>query len=191
MEALKRRIEKDGITIGDSVVKVDSFLNHQMDIALLKDIAQEFARIFSDVKVDKILTIEASGIGIAAITAIYFNDVPVVFAKKHQASNLSGDVYETKVYSFTKQKENIIRVDKRYISPGENVLIIDDFLACGSAAAGLAEIIEMAGANVVGIGAVIEKGFQGGHAKLVEKGYRVESLAIIEKIVDGKLIFAE
>ncbi len=191
MEALKRRIEKDGITIGDSVVKVDSFLNHQMDIALLKDIAQEFARIFSDVKVDKILTIEASGIGIAAITAIYFNDVPVVFAKKHQASNLSGDVYETKVYSFTKQKENIIRVDKRYISPGENVLIIDDFLACGSAAAGLAEIIEMAGAKVVGIGAVIEKGFQGGHAKLTEKGYRVESLAIIEKIVDGKLIFAE
>ncbi len=191
MESLKRRIEKDGVVIGDSVIKVDSFLNHQMDIAFLKEVGAEFAKRFSDVKVDKILTIEASGIGIAAITAMYFHDVPVVFAKKHQASNLSGDVYETKVYSFTKQKENIIRVDKKYISDGENVLIIDDFLACGSAALGLAEIVEMAGAKVVGIGAVIEKGFQGGHAKLTEKGYRVESLAIIEKIQDGKLIFGE
>lgn len=190
MEALKKRIMDDGVVIGDSVIKVDSFLNHQMDIAFLKEVAAEFAKRFSGEKVDKILTIEASGIGIAALTSLYFGDVPVVFAKKHAASNLSDSVYETKVYSFTKQKENIIRVDKRYISAGEKVLIIDDFLACGSAALGLAQIVEMAKAEVVGIGAVIEKGFQGGHEKLVQKGYRVESLAIIKEIKDGRLIFA-
>jgi len=190
MEALKKRIETDGLIIGDSIVKVDSFLNHQIDIVFLKEMAKEFAARFNDAKVDKILTIEASGIGIAAITAMYFNDVPVVFAKKHTAGNLSDNVYETKVYSFTKQKENTIRVDKAYLRAGENVLIIDDFLACGSAAMGLAEIIQMAQANVVGIGAVIEKGFQGGHKKLQDKGYRVESLAIIEKIENGNLIFA-
>ena len=190
MDALKERIINDGVIIGDSVIKVDSFLNHQMDIAFLKKVAAEFAERFKGEKVDKILTIEASGIGIAALTSLYFNDVPVVFAKKYQASNLSDDVYETRVYSFTKQRENVIRVDKRYISAGENVLIIDDFLACGSAAMGLGDIVKMAGANVVGIGAVIEKGFQGGHEKLVQKGYRVESLAIIKEIKDGKLIFA-
>ena len=190
MKMLEERIRKDGIVREGNVLKVDSFINHQMDIPLFREMAKEWKRLFAGKPINKVLTIEASGIGIAAVVASELN-VPVVFAKKHQASNLSGDVYETKVYSFTKQKENIIRVDKKYISDGENVLIIDDFLACGSAALGLAEIVEMAGAKVVGIGAVIEKGFQGGHAKLTEKGYRVESLAIIEKIQDGKLIFGE
>lgn len=190
MELLKERILKDGVCIGSDILKVDSFLNHQIDITLLNQIGAEFKRRFAHVQVDKILTIESSGIAVAAITAQYFNNAPVVFAKKQESSNLSADVYSSAVYSFTKNKTFHIRVDCSYLLPGEAVLIIDDFLANGNAALGLADIVEQAGAKVAGLGIVIEKGFQNGRKRLLEKGYHLESLAIIQSIQEGKIIFA-
>lgn len=186
MELLKDKILKNGRCLGADVLKVDSFLNHQLDIALFNEIGKELKRRFAGKKVTKILTIEASGIAVASIAAQYFDFVPVVFAKKQEAANLSGEVYSSEVYSFTKQKTYLIRVDKRYLSAGDQVLIIDDFLANGNAALGLADLVEQAGGHVVGIGAVIEKGFQKGRAVLAEKGYHVESLAIVQRIQDGQ-----
>ena len=181
MQLLKDRIKKDGTLKPGNVLKVDSFLNHQMDIELINEIGEEFARRFAGVKVDKILTIEASGIGIAAITAQYFN-CPMVFAKKSQSINLDGTMLSASVESFTHKKVYNVIVASRFISPGENILIIDDFLANGCAATGLCEIVEAAHANVVGIGIVIEKGFQRGGKELREKGYRLESLAIVDEM---------
>ncbi|MCB6413543.1 xanthine phosphoribosyltransferase [Dorea acetigenes] len=179
MELLKERIRKDGIIKPGNVLKVDNFLNHQMDIQLFNEIGKEFKRRFADVKVDRILTIEASGIGIAAVVAQYF-DCPVVFAKKSQSINLDGTMLSTQIESFTHKRTYEVIVASRFIKPGENILVIDDFMANGCAALGLVQLIHDAHANVVGIGIVIEKGFQQGGAKLREQGLRVESLAIVD-----------
>lgn len=190
VELLKERILKDGVCIGSDILKVDSFLNHQIDITLFNQIGEEFKRRFAKEQVTKILTIEASGIAVACITAQYFDNVPVVFAKKQESSNLSADVYSSEVYSFTKNKTFQIRVDRAYLAPGDSVLIIDDFLANGNAALGLADIVEQSGAKVAGLGIVIEKGFQDGRQRLLERGYHLESLAVIQSIADGQITFA-
>ena len=188
MELLKNRILKDGKVIGDSIIKVDSFLNHQLDIDLFNEIGREFKERFSDEKISRILTVEASGIAVACIAAQYFK-VPVVFAKKYEALNLDSDTYQSEVYSFTKQRNYNIRVSKKYITPEDNVLIIDDFLANGKAASGLVDIVRQAGARVAGVGIVIEKGFQKGREALRQKGVRIESLVIIKSMDEGVIIF--
>ncbi len=188
MELLKQRILKDGTLENGNILKVDSFLNHQIDVELLNEVGKEFKRRFSAEKIDKILTIETSGIAIAAITAQYFN-VPVVFARKTDSKNMDRDVYESSVYSYTKDRNYNIRVSKQYLNEGENILLIDDFLARGKAMEGLIDILDQARCNLAGIGIVIEKGFQEGGKLLREKGVKVESLAIIEKPVDGNIIF--
>ena len=192
MEALKKKILTDGTAIGSEIIKVDSFLNHQIDIAFMNEIGREFARIFSDVEVTKIVTIEASGIAIAAIASQYFNNVPVVFDKKTESRNLDPDKYHGEVYSFTKQRVYPIMISKKYISSEDKILIIDDFLANGKAALALTGLCEQAGATVQGIGIVIEKGFQNGGKLLREENHiRVESLAIIDNIDDGKITFRD
>lgn len=181
MQLLKDRIRKDGKIKSGDVLKVDSFLNHQMDIKLFEEIGKEFKRRFSDVSINKILTIEASGIGIACIVAQYF-DVPVVFAKKSKTKNIAGDVYTTKVESFTHGKVYDIMVAKEFLGAGDKVLLIDDFLANGKALEGLAAVVKDSGAELVGAGIVIEKGFQPGGDRLRAEGIRVESLAIVESM---------
>ena len=181
MQLLKDRIRKDGKIKSGDVLKVDSFLNHQMDIKLFEEIGKEFKRRLSDVSINKILTIEASGIGIACIVAQYF-DVPVVFAKKSKTKNIAGDVYTTKVESFTHGKVYDIMVAKEFLGAGDKVLLIDDFLANGKALEGLAAVVKDSGAELVGAGIVIEKGFQPGGDRLRADGIRVESLAIVESM---------
>lgn len=190
MKLLKDRILKDGKIAPGGILKVDEFLNHQIDVALLNEIGKEFKRRFHDKEVTKILTIEASGIGIACITAQYFN-VPVVFAKKSKSKNISGEVYKSTVYSFTHKIQNEIIVSKKFLSKNDKVLIIDDFLANGKALLGLLDIIEQAGAAVLGIGIVIEKNFQSGGEIIRSKGIQLESLAIIESMDDNSLKFKE
>ena len=192
MKELEDRIRQDGIVKAGDVLKVDAFLNHQCDVELFDHMGAEWARLFEGVPINKILTIEASGIGIACIAAQHFGNVPVVFAKKAQSINLDGEQYSTTIYSFTKKREFPVIVGRRFLSPGDHVLIIDDFLANGCALEGLIAIVESAGATVEGIGIAIEKGFQGGGDKLRADGYRVESLA---KLVGmdcetGELTFA-
>ena len=179
MNFLEERIMKDGIVKPGNVLKVDSFLNHQMDISLIEEIGREFKRRFADKNISKILTIEASGIGIAAFVAKEFG-VPMVFAKKSKSVNLDGDMYTAEVESFTHKNTNRIIVSKKFIHSGEHILIIDDFLANGCALKGLIEIVESAGATVDGCGIVIEKGFQPGGQFIREKGYHLESLAIVD-----------
>jgi len=181
MQLLKDRIRKDGKIKAGNVLKVDSFLNHQMDIKLFGEIGKEFKRRFADVEVNKILTIEASGIGIACIVAQYF-DVPVVFAKKTQTKNIAGEVYTSKVESFTHGRVYDIIVSKEFLGPDDKVLLIDDFLANGNAAKGIMELVKQAGAELVGMGFIIEKAFQHGGDELREQGIHVESLAIIESL---------
>ncbi|MDR0924981.1 MAG: xanthine phosphoribosyltransferase [Hungatella sp.] len=181
MQLLKDRIRKDGKIKSGDVLKVDSFLNHQMDIKLFVEIGKEFKRRFADYEVNKILTIEASGIGIACIVAQYF-DVPVVFAKKSKTKNIAGDVYTTQVESFTHGRTYDIMVAKEFLGAGDKVLLIDDFLANGKALEGLAAIVKDSGAKLVGAGIVIEKGFQPGGDRLRAEGIRVESLAIVESM---------
>ncbi|MEG1900747.1 MAG: xanthine phosphoribosyltransferase [Clostridium sp.] len=190
MQILIDRIRKDGIVKQGNVLKVDRFLNHQMDIELFKEIGQEFARRFSDVEINKILTIEASGIGIACIAAEYFH-VPVVFAKKTRTKNIAGDVYTTKVESFTHGTVYDIIVSKEFLEAGDKVLIIDDFLANGKALEGLVALIQTSGAELMGAGIVIEKGFQDGGRVIRENGIRLESLAIVDSMDDvtGEIIF--
>ena len=190
MDALKEKILQLGKVIDNRLVKVDSFLNHQVDINLLNRIGREFQKRFRDKKVTKILTLEASGIAIACITAQYFN-VPVVFAKRYEANNLDKSMYETKVYSFTRDTLYNIRVAKEYLQPADKILIIDDFLAYGQAIAGLIDLIKQAGAEIAGIGIVIEKSFQKGREMITDSDVQLESLAIIEGIQDGKIIFAK
>lgn len=191
MELLKNRILRDGVALGNNVLKVDSFLNHQIDVALFNEMGKEFQKRFAEQEVTKILTVEASGIAVACITAQYFGNVPVVFAKKQESSNLSSEVYASNVFSFTKNKNYLVRVDKKYLSAADRVLIIDDFLANGNASLGLIDLVQQAGATVAGVGIVIEKGFQNGRQLLEERGYRVESLAIVKEIQDGAVILAE
>lgn len=190
MQLLKDRIRKDGKIKSGDVLKVDSFLNHQMDIKLFVEIGKEFKRRFAGCEVNKILTIEASGIGIACIVAQYF-DVPVVFAKKSKTKNIAGDVYTTPVESFTHGKVYDIMVSKEFLGTGDKVLLIDDFLANGKALEGLASIVRESGAELVGAGIVIEKGFQTGGDRLRREGIRVESLAIVESMDEttGTLCF--
>lgn len=190
MKELKDRIRRDGIIKSGNVLKVDSFLNHQMDIRLFEAIGQEFKQRFSDVEVNKILTIEASGIGIACVVARSF-DVPVVFAKKTQTKNIAGEVYTTKVESFTHGRVYDVIVSKEFLGKGDKVLLIDDFLANGKALEGLARLVEESGAQLVGAGIVIEKGFQAGGKMLREKGIRIESLAIVDSMDEatGKIVF--
>ena len=192
MNFLEERIAKDGVVKEGNVLKVDSFLNHQMDIELFDEMGAEFKRRFANENINKILTIEASGIGMACIAAQHFGGVPVVFAKKAQSINLDGEQYATTIYSFTKQKEYPVIVGKRFLSEGDKVLIIDDFLANGCALEGLIKICEAAGAEVAGIGIAVEKGFQGGGDKLRERGFRVESLARIAEMdcENGEITFA-
>ncbi len=181
MNFLEERIVKDGIVKPGNVLKVDSFLNHQMDIALLDEIGREFKRRFADHKVTKILTIETSGIGIAYPVAREFG-VPLVFAKKSKSINIAGDVYTAEVASFTTKKVNQVIVSKQFLSEDDHVLIIDDFLANGCALQGLISIAELAGATVEGLGIVIEKGFQEGGWRMRNLGYHLESLAIVESM---------
>ena len=190
MELLKERIRKDGKIKAGNVLKVDSFLNHQMDIELFEEIGKEFKRRFSDVEINKILTIEASGIGIACVVAQQFH-VPVVFAKKNQTKNIAGDVYTSKVESYTHGRVYDIIVSKEFLGKGDKVLLIDDFLANGKALEGLASLVKESGAELVGAGIVIEKGFQVGGDLLRSEGIRLESLAIIESMDEesGEIVF--
>ncbi len=191
MQLLKDRIRKDGKIRSGNVLKVDSFLNHQMDIELFGEIGKEFKKRFADCEITKILTIEASGIGIACIAAQYFQ-VPVVFAKKTQTKNIAGDVYTGKVESFTHGRVYDIIVAKEFLKPTDKILIIDDFLANGSALFGLTKLVMDAGATLVGAGIVIEKGFQEGGELVRGSGVRVESLAILESMnEDGQIVFRD
>ena len=181
MELLKQRIREDGKVKGSDGLKVDSFLNHQMDIALFEEIGKEFQRRFAGCGVNKILTIEASGIGIACITAQFFH-CPVIFAKKSQTKNIAGAVYATKVESFTHGRVYDVIVSTQFLGPGDRVLIIDDFLANGAALEGLIDLVRQAGAQLVGAGIVIEKAFQPGGDRIRAKGIRVESLARVKSM---------
>ena len=181
MNFLEERIVKDGIVKAGNVLKVDSFLNHQMDISLMEEIGREFKRRFSGKNITKVLTIEASGIGIAAFAAKEFG-VPLVFAKKSKSINLDGDMYVAEVESFTHKKINQVIVSKRFLSSDDHVLIIDDFLANGCALQGLISIVESAEATVEGLGIAIEKGFQDGGYRLRNLGYQLESLAIVDSM---------
>lgn len=190
MELLESRIRKDGVVKPGNVLKVDSFLNHQMDVELFNEMGKEFKRLFADRPINKILTIEASGIGIACIVAQHFG-VPVVFAKKAKSINLDGETYSTKIQSFTHKKVYDVIVAKRFLEPQDHILIIDDFLANGCAVDGLIDLIRSAGATVEGVGIAIEKGFQRGGDVIRAKGIHVESLAIIESMDDrtGEITF--
>ena len=192
MQLLKDRIRKDGKINEGNVLKVDSFLNHQMDVKLFQEIGKEFKRRFADEEITKILTIEASGIGIACVAAEVF-DVPVVFAKKTQTKNIAGDVYTTKVESFTHGRVYDIIVSKEFLGKGDKVLLIDDFLANGKALEGLAELVTKSGAELVGAGVVIEKGFQVGGDIIRSKGIHLESLAIVESMDEktGEVVFRD
>ena len=187
MKALEDRIQRDGVVSG-TVLKVNSFLNHQMDVALFNEMGKEFCRLFGEDGVTKLLTIEASGIGIACITAQYFQ-VPVVFAKKNRTTNLSDTLYVTQVASFTHGTTYDVVVDRTFLQPEDRVLLIDDFLANGAALEGLADLVRQSGASVVGAGVAIEKAFQPGGARLRAKGLRVEALARIGSMDGGKITF--
>ena len=190
MRLLEDRINKDGIVREGDILKVDSFINHQIDVGFIRELAKEFKRRFADEKITQILTIEASGIGIACIVALEF-DVPVVFAKKTKTVNIANDVYTSKVESYTHKRSYDIIVSKDFLKPGDRVLVIDDFLAKGSALHGLLQLINDAGATVVGAGILIEKVYQDGGRIIRDKGIRVESLARVAALRDGKVIFVE
>lgn len=181
LNLLQKKIMKDGVIKAGNVLKVDSFLNHQIDVPFISELGKEFKKLFGDRQVDKILTIEASGIGIACLTAVYFG-VPVLFAKKSAGSNMDKDVYATEVKSFTHNKVNHVVASKKYLNAGEHILIMDDFLANGCAVQGLIDLVKQAGGIVEGVGICIEKGFQGGGDELRSSGIDVKSLAIIEKM---------
>ena len=190
MKLLEERIRKDGTVKAGNVLKADSFLNHQMDIDLFNEMGKEWARLFADRKITKILTVEASGIGIACVAAQHFH-VPVVFAKKSQSVNIDGEVYSTKIESFTHKRVYDVIVSKKFLHPEDHILIIDDFLANGCALEGLIDIVNKAGASVEGVGIAVEKGFQKGGDLIRSKGIRVESLAIVESMDDktGEITF--
>ena len=192
MNFLEERIMKDGVVKEGNILKVDNFLNHQMDVKLFKQMGEEFKRRFAGKNINKIITIEASGIGIACIVAECF-DVPVVFAKKSQSVNIDGDVYSTEVESFTHKCKNQVLISKKFVGPEDHVLIIDDFLANGCALQGLISIVNQAGGTVEGIGIAVEKGFQQGGQIIRNLGYQLESLAIVDGMnaADGSINFRE
>nr|WP_189660007.1 xanthine phosphoribosyltransferase [Pseudomonas farsensis] len=190
VQALQQKIREEGIVLSDQVLKVDAFLNHQIDPALMQLIGDEFARLFADSGVTKIVTIEASGIAPAVMTGLKLG-VPVIFARKHQSLTLTENLLTASVYSFTKQTENTVAVSPRHLNSSDRVLVIDDFLANGKASQALISIIKQAGATVAGLGIVIEKSFQGGRAELDSQGYRVESLARVKSLEGGVVTFIE
>lgn len=191
MKLLEDRIRKDGVVIGEDILKVDSFLNHQIDVALLREMGREWKRLYEGTEITKILTIEASGIGIACAAAEEFG-CPVLFAKKSRTRNLTGDVYSAKVHSFTHNTDNDVQVSKKYLNPEDKVLVIDDFLANGEALRGLIDLVRQAGATLVGCGVAIEKAFEPGGADIRSRGIRVESLARVRSMseTDG-IVFEE
>ena len=188
MYALEQKILNEGIVLSDQVLKVDAFLNHQIDPVLMQLIGKEFAARFNDAGITKIITIEASGIAPAIMAGLELG-VPVIFARKYQSLTLKDDLYRSKVFSFTKQTESTIAISNKHLSSTDKALVIDDFLANGQAALGLIDLIHQANAEVVGVGIVIEKSFQPGREVLLEKGYRVESLARVKSLADGKVSF--
>ena len=190
MKLLEERIRKDGVIKPGNVLKVDSFINHQMDVELISEMGKEWKKLFAEKPINKILTIEASGIGIACIAATHFN-VPVVFAKKAKSINLDGEMYTAEVESFTHKNKNQVIVSKKFLNEDDHVLIIDDFLANGCALQGLIQICAQAGATVEGIGIAVEKGFQAGGRMIRNLGYQLESLAIVESMNDetGEIVF--
>ncbi|WP_019635243.1 xanthine phosphoribosyltransferase [Paenibacillus fonticola] len=190
MKLLKDKVIAEGIVLGGQVLKVDSFLNHQMDPVLMKEVGAEFTRRFAGERITKVLTIESSGIAPAIMTALELG-VPMIFARKHKSLTLKDNILVEKVYSFTKKESNEITVSKKFLGPEDRVLIIDDFLANGEAAFGLARIVEQVGASVAGIGIVIEKSFQPGAGLLQEAGYRVESLVRIASLENGAVAFVD
>ncbi|MCO4782098.1 MAG: xanthine phosphoribosyltransferase [Candidatus Cloacimonetes bacterium] len=187
MQELKNRIQSDGKVLSEVILKVDSFLNHQIDWQLMENIGLEFKRLFADQKIDKVVTIEASGIVIGVMVAKALN-LPLVYAKKHKPSTQS-EAYTTQVFSFTKQKTSDISISKEYLNEGENVLVVDDFLASGNAIIGLMDMIHQAKANLVGVGIVIEKSFQTGRKRLEDHNLNIKSLARIQSLVEGKVEF--
>ena len=191
MEELKRRILQDGLIIDNRILKVDNFLNQQIDANLIINIGKEFARIFSDCPIDRIVTIESSGIAIGLVTAAAMGNIPVVFARKTRSILMRAAAYPSEVYSSTNEETYPASISKTYLHEGENVLIVDDFLASGAAALGLADIVKQAGCHIAGIGIVIEKSFQPGRSRLEAAGYRVESLARVEEFPDNKPIFKD
>ncbi|SFT42476.1 xanthine phosphoribosyltransferase [Selenomonas sp. GACV-9] len=190
MELLERKIQEEGIALPGNVLKVDSFLNHQIDPELSLAMGKEFARLFREAGIDRVLTVEASGIAIGVMAALELG-VPLVFARKKKSVLINEPVYSQEVFSFTKKETSEIIVLQKYLPAGENVLIIDDFLANGEAALGLASIVETAGSKVAGIGIAIEKAFQPGHQRIIDKGYHLEALASIASLADGKITFTE
>lgn len=189
MKLLEDRIKKDGYILGENIIKVDSFLNHQLDIKFLSELSEEVYNHFKDRGINKILTIEASGIALATVVSEKFGYLPVVFAKKQKTKNIGGDVYESKVQSFTTDKEYTVTVSKKFLSEGDKLLLIDDFLAEGNALNGLISIAEQSGAKVEGVSVAVEKGFQEGGKIIREEGYDLLSLAIIESIDNGEFTF--
>lgn len=189
MESLKKKIREEATIIGKDIVKVDCFLNHQIDVKFLEEIGRELAARFEGIQVDRILTVEASGIAVAVSAARYMGYPPVVFAKKNKPNTMNEGFLEAQAKSFTKGTVSKLVVDEKYLKEGEQVLVLDDFLAYGGATLALTELVTKAGADVAGVGAVIEKGFQGGSEKLRSKGYKVESLAVIADMIDGEIIF--
>ena len=190
MDILKERIKAEGTVIDNRILKVDSFLNHQIDPKLFQQIGREIAQLFKDDKIDRIVTIEASGIALALQAAIEM-ELPLVFARKKTSILMTDDIYHASVYSYTKEETYDVTISKRFLPAGERVLIIDDFLASGEAAMGLAKLVEKAGDTVVGIAIVIEKSFQPGRERLERAGYRVESLVRVERFEDNKCVFKE
>ncbi|EOQ60540.1 xanthine phosphoribosyltransferase [Acinetobacter calcoaceticus ANC 3811] len=190
MQALEQKILTEGIVLSDQVLKVDAFLNHQIDPVLMQQIGKEFAARFKDAGITKIITIEASGIAPAIMAGLELG-VPVIFARKYQSLTLKDDLYRSKVFSFTKQTESTIAISNKHLHSTDKALVIDDFLANGQAALGLIDLIHQANAEVVGVGIVIEKSFQSGRDLLLEKGYRVESLARVLSLTDGKVTFVK
>ena len=188
MKLLEEKILSCGTVLPGNILKVDSFLNHQLDVSLLSELGKEFYRLFSDLNITRILTVEASGIPIACFAAQHF-DVPVVFAKKGHHKNIGNDVYTAEVFSFTKDTSYTVFVSKKYINPGDNILVIDDFLANGQAVLGLKKIIEDAGANLMGVGIAIEKGFQNGGKEIRAQGVNLRSLAIVDSMTDDSISF--
>ncbi|MCH4167267.1 MAG: xanthine phosphoribosyltransferase [Megasphaera sp.] len=191
MDELKTRILKDGIVIDNRILKIDNFLNQQIDTALITHVGQEFAKRFQDRRIDRIVTIEASGIAVAFAAALAFGNLPVVFARKKKSLLTQGEQYTASIYSYTKEESYTASISKSYLHAGEQVLIIDDFLASGAAAIGLADLVQQAGCTVAGIGIVVEKTFQPGRQKLEAAGYCVESLARIAKFENNTPVFAE
>lgn len=190
VQALEQKILTEGIVLSDQVLKVDAFLNHQIDPVLMQQIGKEFAARFKDAGITKIITIEASGIAPAIMAGLELG-VPVIFARKYQSLTLKDDLYRSKVFSFTKQTESTIAISNKHLHSTDKALVIDDFLANGQAALGLIDLIHQANAEVVGVGIVIEKSFQSGRDLLLEKGYRVESLARVLSLTDGKVTFVK